>query len=180
MRLQTYINEAKINPNIIPTQEMIDFYEKRTKEHIQRVQKNIKKYMNVVKDGYDKSELSKRIKTHDKSKYSDQEYIPYVWLSWQKKEEREGRSFDVHMDVKNIVDMAWNHHKSKNRHHPEYHNNPKHDMSNEDIIEMVCDWAAMSQEFKNSLSLWIHKHATRREFTDDQIELINKVGDIVK
>ena len=143
MRLQRYINEAKVNPNIIPTQEMIDFYEKRTREHINRVKKNLKKYMRVEKEGYNVSELSKRVNTHDKSKFGDEEYIPYVWLTWQKKEEKEGRQFDVHPDVKRIVDKAWEHHKKFNRHHPEYHSNPKN-MTNEDIIEMVCDWAAMS------------------------------------
>jgi len=180
MRLTKYLlTEVQINSNIIPTQEMIDFYEKRTKDHIKRVQNNLKKYMSVVKEGYDKSKLSNRIQSHDKSKYSDEEYIPYVWLSWQKKEENEGRKFPVHPDVGKIVDKAWTHHKSSNSHHPEYHSNSKK-MSNEDLIEMVCDWAAMSQEFKNSLKLWIHKHATRREFTDEQIELINSVGDIVE
>lgn len=179
MRFQQYINEVKINPNIIPTQEMIDFYEKRTKGHIDRVKKNLKKYMGAMKTGYNISELSKRVSIHDKSKYSDEEYIPYIWLTWQKKEEKEGRQFDVHIDVKKIVDKAWEHHKSTNSHHPEYHSNSKN-IGNEDIIEMVCDWAAMSQEFNNSLKLWIHKHATRKEFTDAQIELINKVGDIVE
>ena len=33
-----------------------------------------------------------------------------------------------------------------NRHHPDFHANPN-DMSDVDLIEMVCDWTAMAQEF---------------------------------
>ena len=44
------------------------------------------------------------------------------------------------------VRHAIEHHMSVNRHHPEFHEDPNH-MSEVDLIEMVCDWTAMAQEF---------------------------------
>jgi len=175
MRLQQYIiNES----NTIPTQEMIDFYEKRTKEHINKVRNNIKKYISTVKEGYGKSDLIKRSKEHDKSKYSNEEYLGYVWLTWFHKKKNEGDPITLSPEVKKLTEKVWGHHKDNNRHHPEYHNNPKN-MSNEDLIEMVCDWAAMSQELGTNLELWIHKNATKAKYTDNQIKLIQNVGKIV-
>ena len=55
-----------------------------------------------------------------------------------------------------ISDMHIGHHHGRgyiekivtetNRHHPEFHADPN-DMSDVDLIEMVCDWTAMAQEF---------------------------------
>jgi len=51
-------------------------------------------------------------------------------------------------------------------------------MSNEDIIEMVCDWAAMSQEFKNSLQNFIDAKVDKvYKFSNKQKTLINKVSE---
>ncbi len=44
------------------------------------------------------------------------------------------------------VKRAVHHHVTTNRHHPELHADPN-DVSDVDLIEMVCDWAAMAQEF---------------------------------
>ena len=41
---------------------------------------------------------------------------------------------------------AIHQHVTTNRHHPEFHADPN-DMSDVDLIEMVCDWTAMAQEF---------------------------------
>ena len=44
------------------------------------------------------------------------------------------------------VEMAIAHHMRCNRHHPEHYADAN-DMSKVDLIEMVCDWTAMAQEF---------------------------------
>ena len=46
----------------------------------------------------------------------------------------------------NRVRRAVHHHVTTNRHHPEFHADPN-DMTEVDLIEMVCDWTAMAQEF---------------------------------
>ena len=45
-----------------------------------------------------------------------------------------------------LVQAAIDHHLTTNRHHPDFHDDPN-EMSEVDLIEMVCDWTAMSQEF---------------------------------
>ncbi len=41
---------------------------------------------------------------------------------------------------------AINHHVTSNRHHHQFHSGPN-EMTEIDLIEMVCDWPAMSQGF---------------------------------
>jgi len=76
MILENYLQEL----NEKPSKEMIDFYEIRTKNHIKRVQDNIKNFIKSNKE-FNSIELAKRIEDHDKSKFSEIEYIPYIWLT---------------------------------------------------------------------------------------------------
>ncbi len=81
------------------------------------------------------------------------------------------------------VQAAIDHHMSVNRHHPDFHADPN-DMSDVDLIEMVCDWTAMSQEFDQnggSARAWadktigtrIHFNEEKRRFVYDMIELLD-------
>ena len=168
MRLNRYINEELQQP----TQEMIDFYEKRTKGHIDRVRKNLYNITEKM-DDLNKVELMARAKEHDKSKYSKEEYIPYIWITWYHKEKKNG--FEYPSGIEKITEGAWKHHKKVNSHHPEHYNKPS-DMSNEDIAEMVADWMAMSQEFDNSLKLWADKNVGGKwKFNTDQVKLIYNI-----
>ena len=129
---------------------MFDFFEKRTGEHIKRVEDNINVILKNV-DNVDKDKLIIRGKNHDKSKYSKIEYIPYVWLTWWYKEKQEGNKFTYPSnDIKNDIKIAGDHHVKINKHHPESHDNIN-DMNDIDICEMVADWAAMSQELNDNL-----------------------------
>ncbi len=49
--------------------------------------------------------------------------------------------------MEDSVRSAIEHHVTTNRHHPDFHADPN-DMSDVDLIEMVCDWTAMAQEFE--------------------------------
>jgi len=168
MKFKNYIMEKELQK---PTKEMIDFYEKRTRNHINRVVKNI---YTIIKerDDFNKSELIARAKIHDKSKYSKEEYIPYIWLTWWYKERNEGKEFNYPSGIKEMVDKAAKSHVLKNLHHPEAHEDPKN-MSNIDIAEMVADWAAMSQELDNSLKEWADKNiGSKWKFNKEQTKLI--------
>ena len=70
-----------------------------------------------------------------------------------------------------------------NRHHPDFHADPN-DMTDVDLIEMVCDWTAMSQEFGQdgeSARGWadktigerLHLNEDRRQFVYAMIELLD-------
>jgi len=150
-----------------PTQEMLDFYHRRTANHITRVQQNCEAL--ATSGLVDEAELLKdRADVHDASKYSEGEIEPYVWLTWWYKSKDEGKTFEYPPGVKDQVDRATgNHVKNKdNSHHPEALGDPQK-MSDTDLAEMVCDWAAMSQEKGTSLQDWFDK------CKGDKTELIN-------
>lgn len=159
-----------------PTKEMKEFFDFRTYAHIKRVQDNIQKV--ISNKDFDAELLKSRLLNHDKSKYSNEEYIPYVWLTWYKKEKNIGRDFKYPEGVEKEVDKACLHHIKNNRHHPEFFL-ALNEMNCYDIIEMVCDWAAMSQELGTSLLEWVDKNVgSKWNFDDEQVKLIYGLVDI--
>jgi hypothetical protein len=126
-----------------PTSEMIAFFDRRTKEHIERV-RNCLFLMATVTNYPD--ELKERAKVHDASKFTPPERVPYIWLTEFHRCRRSGEPFSYPEGMEKLVCGAIEHHLKVNRHHPEYHGDPN-EMTEVDLIEMVCDWTAMSQEF---------------------------------
>lgn len=126
-----------------PTTDMIDFYERRTKEHIARVASNLMLLAKVTDYG---AELAERAKVHDASKFGVEERIPYVWLTEYHRCRRHGEPFEYPPGIEKQVKRAIDHHVTSNRHHYQFHASPN-DMTEVDLIEMVCDWTAMAQEF---------------------------------
>lgn len=76
------------------------------------------------------------------------------------------------------VKRAITHHVTSNRHHPEFYADPN-DMSDVDLIEMVCDWTAMAQEFGQdggSARGWADKTIGKRvAFIADKRRLIYRM-----
>jgi hypothetical protein len=60
-----------------PTPEMVAFFERRTREHILMVSRNLTV---LAKSGYPK-EIVNRGKIHDASKFASPERVPYIWLT---------------------------------------------------------------------------------------------------
>lgn len=167
MRLKYYLTESS------PTKEMIEFYEKRTKEHIDRVRKNLY-HIAEVRDDLNKVELMSRAKDHDKSKYSKKEREPYIWLTWIKKYGISSISMPTNefQKINKSIDKAWKNHSKINKHHPEAHSDPNK-MTDIDIAEMVADWASMSQELKTSLKEWADKNVgSKWKFDKEKTKLI--------
>jgi hypothetical protein len=129
-----------------PTPAMIAFYERRTREHIERVGKCLLAIEQVTVYG---GQLTARAKVHDASKFDSVERIPYIWLTELYRSKRDNESFSYPVGMEQRVRRAIAHHMSANRHHPEFHADPNH-MTEVDLIEMICDWTAMAQEFKQS------------------------------
>lgn len=97
--------------------------------------------------------IDDRIKRHDKSKYDGCEFGGYRQFFYPENEnEKKSIAFN----------HAWNHHQKSNDHHWEYwllidSNGKKVEALKMDlpsIIEMLCDWTAMSVKFKNMPSNW--------------------------
>jgi hypothetical protein len=126
-----------------PTPAMLAFFERRTNEHIERVRRCLTLLAKVVDHG---EELVERAQVHDASKFGPEEKIPYVWLTEYHRCRRSGEPFQYPEGMADQVSLAIRHHVTTNRHHPEFHADPNA-MTDVDLIEMVCDWTAMAQEF---------------------------------
>lgn len=130
-------------PEIQPTAKMIAFYECRTQEHIDRVRRCLNVMAAVAEHA---EELKERARLHDASKFCVEERVPYIWLTEYHRCRRTDEPFSYPDGVEEQVREAIKHHVTTNRHHPEFHADAN-DMTDVDLIEMVCDWTAMAQEF---------------------------------
>jgi hypothetical protein len=129
--------------SIEPAPEMVAFYEHRTKEHIERVRNCLALLAKVTNC---RDELLQRANVHDASKFGPEERLPYIWLTEYHRCRRSGEPFEYPKGIAARVKEAIHHHVTTNRHHPEFHADPN-GMTEVDLIEMVCDWTAMAQEF---------------------------------
>ena len=177
------------------TAEMKTFFQERTLNHIFRAQK----YANLLAAGFKELEiLADIIKVHDRSKFVDPEYTPYVYITWSKKCQREGIEFEVPEDIKDQMHEATVYHVLNNKHHPEYWDGNPTDVINKDnrdkptdrivdgrkmpiiyLAEMIADWSAMSEEFNEPGPYkWARDFVNVRwEFSEEQVELIYKFID---
>ena len=163
-----------------PTAEMESFFERRTKEHIQRVRRCLMLLAPLTGHA---AELRRRAAAHDASKFGPDERVPYIWLTEYHRCRQLGEPFCYPRGMEEKVRTAIQHHVTNNRHHPEFHGDPN-EMSDVDLIEMVCDWTAMAQEFEQdegSARGWAEKtigerlrlNADRREFVYQVIALLD-------
>jgi hypothetical protein len=141
-----------------PTAEMKAYYNKRTRDHITHVNKGAvilaREFPEISQ------ELLARTRQHDRSKYSKDEYLPYVWMSWKRKEGNEKFEYPT-PDIEQQVKKAIDHHMKSNRHHPEFHSN-LNKMTVLDIAEMVCDWHAFHYEFGDDTRKWVVDNVGKR------------------
>jgi hypothetical protein len=158
-----------------PTPEMLAFYERRTNEHIERVRRCLVLLADVFGR---REELLERARVHDASKFGAEEWIPYVWLTEYHRCRRNGEPFTYPPGVAERVTQAIHHHLTTNRHHPDFHADPN-DMSEVDLIEMVCDWTAMAQEFGQdggSARGWADRTVGKRvAFNEDKRRFIYRI-----
>jgi len=175
--------------NII-TNEMIDWYIKRTDNHIKLVQKYGNKICNL--NPRNSRELYLRLQQHDELKWKYPELKPYIILTWEYYCKDNNIKFYISDKLRNIINQAKEHHILNSQHHPEYWQDKKEGLINKndrddipnDIIdatkmdglsikEMCADWCAMSEERKNSPFEWTEKVINKRwKFSEDQIKLI--------
>lgn len=164
-----------------PTPEMTEFYERRTLAHIGRVRSCLSVMAEITEYG---AELLVRAEEHDASKFGPEERIPYIWLTEFHRCRRNGEFFHYPDGVAEQIERAVQHHMSVNRHHPEYHQRPD-EMSDVDLIEMVCDWTAMAQEFDQNggsargwadkvIGTLVHFGPRHRQFVYSMIELLDQ------
>ncbi len=131
------------SPIIQPSKQMEQTFITRTHLHRRLVRKNLLLMQGYLDIPLDK--LKEIADKHDKSKFKEPERIGYIWMTWKYHCHNKGITFDYPDGIANIVFQSWQHHIHNNSHHPEAHSHPNA-MSQIDMIEMVCDWTAISQE----------------------------------
>ncbi len=132
-----------------PTFDQEKIVIEKTIRHIRFVQDNMKAialHGGVL--GVSHVDIMRRAFFHDFSKFDNSIYEGYVWYHLRNIAIEEKKEIPEYSDELNdyIFDCVKKH-RSQSRHHPEYYADIN-DMEPLDIIEMVCDWAAVSQEFK--------------------------------
>jgi len=131
------------------TETMINAYLGRTHKHIAEVQRMARLMATTLRDGYDYGEtaalLSDNVLKHDQSKFSADEFIPYVWLT-AAYASGDRHTFNYPHGMEKRIDAAIKHHYEHNKHHPEFWGDHLAGMNMASMAEMVCDWAAMSTE----------------------------------
>ncbi len=161
-----------------PTNEMVDFFKKRTLEHINRVAK----FMKMLKGfhNFSTKELKERARSHDEDKYTDTDLIlPYIWVTeYHRINNKEGSVSDELQEQYDLANTAMGKHVEKNPHHPEAHSSPKN-MTDLDLAEMVCDWSAMAEELgEGSPRGWADKNiGSKWKFSKKQEKFIYNVID---
>ena len=176
-------------------QEIIEHFEKRTNEHIIRVQK----YATKLALNFDMlSDLINIVKKHDQSKFKAPEYDAYLSISWMYHCKREGIEFETSDDLKAGMLKATTHHVLTNAHHPEFwsDNRDPINANNRDkpkglidatampvlyLGEMVADWSAMSEEHgEDGPYGWAKDNINVRwKFTNEQIKKIYEYIDFL-
>ena len=106
--------------------------------------------------------VGETINTHDASKFSDSEFDGYREKYYPTTRELNG-DLSYKSNLEERYQECWKHHYQTNVHHPEHwvdhKNNICQDMSLEAIIEMICDWEAMSLKFGTSTLKWYENNA---------------------
>lgn len=144
-------------------------------EHIYLVKLSFAKYIVPILDMTNISEYAqdeaikdaiaitaKNVLNHDSSKFGDDEFDQYRAKYYPTQKEKNADS-DYTALVDSRYEDAWKHHYENNPHHPEHwkdhENNICRDMSLEAILEMICDWEAMSLKFNTNTLEWYETKA---------------------
>ena len=150
------ISKLRYNINKIKNNIKIKKQEKKYMKYIKEHQENVRKAFEEIKEnpviyqrysGEILDALWGRVLIHDKSKYSEEEFVPYrknfYPINAEEKEEN-----------KPDFDKAWEHHWKNNSHHWQYRKNKtSFDKNNKeevlDVLENILDWIAMGYKFND-------------------------------
>lgn len=156
-------------------QEYVEYIE----EHIGNVKKAFEQYFKPLlaadtigsrfisdeefKDAIIKAEPN--IEVHDSSKWGDEEFDGYREKYYPTAKELSDPEYQE--KVKERAEIAWISHYKHNWHHPMYwvdeETGEPTDMNLQAIVEMICDWLAMSMKYGNTVSGWYESDAEKEK-----------------
>lgn len=126
-------------------------------------------HLNLV--NYYASKINRNFPNHDKDKFDDKFYIPYVKGFTRNKESLSPEEYKQFKE-------AQNQHYIRNRHHPEYWiaNTNIENMGASALAEMCADWCAIGTVFGNTPFEWADKViGTKYHFNENQINYIYEI-----
>ena len=124
------------------------------------------------------TQLLKRGCEHDNSKFDRDEFRK---LSQILKQESKQCFTNAQTQLSNDEKKAIKYHWDHNRHHPEFFENPSEEMTELDIIEMVCDWYARSLQFGTDFIPFImERQENRFHFSDKCFAKILKYCNLIE
>lgn len=171
-------------------------------KHIKNVEEAWKRLQTIfpneifVTDSKINKAISERIKQHDSSKFSDEEFGPYRRFFYPIYREEKKAAY-------NDFQTAWRLHYKRNDHHWEHWIAPaqqsginenniniqdfqntiileRGDKRIESLIEMICDWIAMGMNFGNTAKEYYDKNKEKirlipsdREFVESILNRMN-------
>lgn len=119
-------------------------------------------------------ELLKRATIHDNSKLEDEELEALSKISEDKSSLKDANEKLTDFKKK-AIELHW----KNNRHHPEFFSDVKN-MSELDILEMVCDWYARSIQYNTNLIEFCEtRQENRFHFPKDIYKKIHKYCEII-
>lgn len=121
-------------------------------------------------------ELLKRGTLHDSSKFDTAEFIRLASILKSKK-----CFLDANYKLSSTEINAIEHHWKHNRHHPEYFTNPSEEMTELDLLEMVCDWFARSIQYGTEFIPFIEERQQNRfHFEQSVFDNIHKYCTLIQ
>lgn len=141
-------------------QEYLDY----VTEHISNIEKAFNivtdacKDMDVIKNEKSYNKLKYDVEHHDLSKFSVEEFIPYV-----------NCFYPITKEDKKPLGNAWDNHKACNDHHIER-------ASNEiQLMHMIIDWTAMSLKFGGTAQQYFEDNEEKMDITEDRKKFIYEI-----
>lgn len=130
------------------------------------------------------SEVDTLISMHDKSKYSDVEFIPYLNHFYP----QDGSNVSDNDKDDPEFDTAWLMHIHSNPHHWQYWTLIRDsggklgiDIPIKYVLEMLCDWHSFSALYPESTAYkWFNDNKSKMTFSDNTLKLINKYIKVFK
>jgi len=120
----------------------------------------------------DKEQYLDNLWLHDISKFSAIEALPYAT-----------HDFSVKGNGNLQFQIAWNHHKTMNRHHPEHWMNVDRQgnsrvlpMDDIFILEMFADWIGAGRTYGDELETWLPKNFKTFMFHPETEETVKQIA----
>ena len=148
-------------------------------EHINNVQLAYDQYGSTLCTllGVNKTTLASKIKDHDESKFSQDEFEQYRQYFFPNDGEEKNKYLFI---------TGWLFHQNSNPHHPEFwmvrdgYDVKPLDMPPLYICEMLLDWVAMGYKFNDTAYEYYQREGNKKPFSDKTRKLVESVIEVLK